>query len=382
MKSALAEDSEKSMSYQSTKDTHQVVCDMEKSCEAEKLHKQIQKDPQDNLQWTILAFTAALSAYFLSRQYGDSTGFRRALVLAVVIQMIRLVLFPINFLLTRYWTLPQYIGMSEEDIEIFLSPAPLPLESWLQKYDERKIIIRDSLQRKVPHILIILCELGSCCLFMRYFGASPSEVTTAAVTASTISCTIQTIVVSSKEKLSRSAWLSCTACFFICNRIRDGKLRYENNLVVTISSAWARIATNVTWWLLVLPFYHPSEASLLLAIMWVPLAIGDAMAEIIGGCFGTHFFEVYGFGEINRKTLEGVAGMFFSSVGSTLLCILRAWSQGGLVTFGLEEWCFWALVAATLATIAETFSPRGTDNFTIPMSSSFAFSLAGYLHAH
>ena len=42
-----------------------------------------------------------------------------------------------------------------------------------------------------------------------------------------------------------------------------------------------------------------------LQICWVPVAIGDSMAEIVGSIFGTHFFSVPGIGDINKKTWEG-----------------------------------------------------------------------------
>eukprot|EP00933_Yihiella_yeosuensis_P016319 TRINITY_DN13989_c0_g1_i1.p1 TRINITY_DN13989_c0_g1~~TRINITY_DN13989_c0_g1_i1.p1 ORF type:complete len:382 (+),score=34.48 TRINITY_DN13989_c0_g1_i1:146-1291(+) len=336
----------------------------------------------DKLQWLACGVTALLSTIFLAFQckYQGPAAVTRILLLAVSLQILRTTICLTNYFIARLWALPHYIGMTEDDILTFLSPGPLPLDRWLLKYDEGKIIVRDSLQRKIPHMLVILSELGIFCSLLRAGGGS-SEVTAASVASSTVSLVLQTLILTLKTTLSDSAWVYSTACLFVCNRIRDGRQRYENNLVVSMTNAWGRIVTNLTWWIVVLPFYDASEAPLLLLVLWFPLAVGDAMAEIIGGCFGRHFFEVYGLGDINRKTLEGVAGMWISSAICTYSVIFQAWSEGGLVTFGLFDWCWWALVATTLATLAETFSPRGTDNLTIPLSSALTFALAGALHA-
>jgi dolichol kinase len=83
-------------------------------------------------------------------------------------------------------------------------------------------------------------------------------------------------------------------------------------------------------------------------------------------------------GDINLKTLEGVAGMFLSTLASCVAAVLIAAHQGQLVSAPLPAWFFVALLVALVTTMAETWSPRATDNFTIPLSACavlFAFGL-------
>merc|ERR1740117_1579150 len=95
------------------------------------------------------------------------------------------------------------------------------------------------------------------------------------------------------------------------------------------------------------------------------------MAEIIGSVFGKTFFNVNGVGQINKKTVEGVVGMFVSVVCFSALSVLHCWHSGGLVTAGLTGWMALVIVLAAAVTCAETFSPRSSDNFTIPLTAGF-----------
>jgi dolichol kinase len=108
------------------------------------------------------------------------------------------------------------------------------------------------------------------------------------------------------------------------------------------------------------------------------VAVGDAFAEIIGSCFGSYEFEVLGVGEVNKKTLEGVLAMFITTLVSCVGAVWFADSRGDLINGNSASWLTVAALVSVLSTVMETFSPRSTDNFTIPLSGYFV--LRAYAH--
>ena len=104
----------------------------------------------------------------------------------------------------------------------------------------------------------------------------------------------------------------------------------------------------------------PAFGKAILNLIWIPLGIGDAAAGIAGVLFGKHEFEVMGLGEINRKSLEGCAGMFFATwlASASVAC---SWNV--LNSFNTHSFI---IVVALVMTAVETWTPRAFDNFTIP----------------
>lgn len=325
-----------------------------------------------------LFLTYAIAALCLYRSgvIDSRASAMKAFALIFILMFFRMFIVASNFVIGWKWVLPKFVGMSPEDVNTFIGPGNIPLPTWIEKYDERKFLIRDSLQRKIPHILIILAEIEISSKGLKYFGVTPGEVVFATVAHISFVIGVQTLAINYRNSMTLNAWIWTTALWFSCCRVRDGCYRYSNCLVVSVSNLWGRFITNMLWWHCVLPFFPESERTLLLQLVWMPLAIGDAMAEIIGGCFGKHFFEVCGAGEINKKTLEGVAAMWLSSAGSSWACVFIAWSKGDLASGSPAWWCLWVCASTTIATIAETWSPRGTDNLTIPLGTALMFLAA------
>lgn len=93
------------------------------------------------------------------------------------------------------------------------------------------------------------------------------------------------------------------------------------------------------------------------------------MAEVVGSFFGRLEFQVAGFGEINRKTVEGTAACW---IASWLSCwYVSAWTAFPAAAFSISVHWLNAL-SATVATIAEVISFRGTDNAFILFSVAWA----------
>ena len=91
------------------------------------------------------------------------------------------------------------------------------------------------------------------------------------------------------------------------------------------------------------------------------LAGGDGLADIIGRRYGGKSFGMGG----STKTLAGSLAMF---VGSALMSLALLGAFTLRMPFGLEAFLLPTLLLSLLATIVEALSPRGWDNYLIPLA--------------
>jgi phytol kinase len=99
----------------------------------------------------------------------------------------------------------------------------------------------------------------------------------------------------------------------------------------------------------------------------LPMAYGDASAAIVGEKYGKRQYHV-----LAKNSLEGSAAMFivsFLSIEASLLFFSTLYPLQ-LFTLTLA-----ALVAASVATVAEALSPLGFDNITVPLLGASVFLL-------
>ncbi len=97
----------------------------------------------------------------------------------------------------------------------------------------------------------------------------------------------------------------------------------------------------------------------------LPMAYGDALAALIGEKFGKRRYRVFA-----NKSLEGSIVMFLVSFLS-LTASLVFFSF--LYPLQFLNSVVAALVAAVVAVLAETLSPLGLDNLTVPLLSALTF---------
>jgi len=99
------------------------------------------------------------------------------------------------------------------------------------------------------------------------------------------------------------------------------------------------------------------------------LGICDPMAAIVGMGLKKNNHQIKIFGIATGKSLFGSAAFLISSFVISIIALYFNRGVFDLKTFGL------ALVVAVVSMLAEMFSRRGFDNFTIPVSVAFTLLL-------
>jgi dolichol kinase len=97
----------------------------------------------------------------------------------------------------------------------------------------------------------------------------------------------------------------------------------------------------------------------------LPMAYGDASAALIGEKYGKRTYRVFA-----RKSLEGSITMFLASFISFAVSLVFF---SVLYLFPVSKMMLAALGVALVATLAESLSPLGFDNITVPILSALTF---------
>jgi phytol kinase len=105
----------------------------------------------------------------------------------------------------------------------------------------------------------------------------------------------------------------------------------------------------------------------LIAAGVLPMAYGDAFAALIGEKYGKRHYRFFA-----KKSLEGSIAMFFASFIILSISLLYF---SLLYTFPIPNAVLAALGAAFVAALAESLSPLGFDNITVPILSVLTFLL-------
>ncbi|MBD2318760.1 diacylglycerol/polyprenol kinase family protein [Phormidium tenue] len=117
-------------------------------------------------------------------------------------------------------------------------------------------------------------------------------------------------------------------------------------------------------------FYYALSITILVALFWdqhpqyavigvMVMSWGDGMAALIGKRFGQHTFVHLG----NKRSFEGSFAMFATS----LIVMLGIFG----ITHGIQPRDLGvAIPVAAIAALLEAYSPGGTDNLSVPLSSA------------
>ena len=97
-----------------------------------------------------------------------------------------------------------------------------------------------------------------------------------------------------------------------------------------------------------------------------PMAYGDSLAALLGERYGRHKYRVF-----EKKSLEGSLGMFLGSFVSLGLAFLYFSLFYSFIFKPLVP----AFAIAALAAVVEGVSPKGFDNFAVPLVGAATFLL-------
>lgn len=252
------------------------------------------------------------------------------------------------------WALLRRAGMNSVECRLVFSNRKkhFSLDQLIEKYGDQKLRVIDGLPRKLSHFTVGFWQI----FIFNIFIQDTQLGMVGGLSYQVILLVLYIISYSSNKRFGLAGIL-----YGADARIRDGVYGRKNALVVKFA------------FLNLLPLYgielmaqgnFADTTNLLLfpSFVFLPLTIGDALGEIIGATWGKQKLRVWGIGQINRKSVLGTASVFLGSLVPLL----------GIVAFqGLSlHWWWLCLAVATATMVVELVSPRGTDNFFIPLGNA------------
>ena len=311
----------------------------------------------------------------------------------------------------------------------------LELAYYEEKFGDRPLKVADAFMRRGAHVGMIGSRLLIYMVLLplaaswgwQLEGAGPSGASKASAVASATALPLlcrSILIIENIDGIHRYLLMKSNSwagrVWFAGARIRDGTRGRLNYTLVSFMN-WPAFL-----WCLMLPSFilpvadnsdttaaadvstHlPAQRNAIVRLFF-SLAVqallwGDTAAEVVGSLFGRIHFPVWGFGEINVKTVEGVIACFVTNF-VTMVVVLFAFCPGGerkveinhstiyVLDFvepagtGVSEVAIpfrfpvMALLgwAAFVGCVAETVAPRGTDNIFITLG--VMVCLLGGLH--
>ena len=116
----------------------------------------------------------------------------------------------------------------------------------------------------------------------------------------------------------------------------------------------------------ILAFFFASDPYIVAAGI-LPMAYGDSTASYLGERYGKRIYNL-----LTRKSLEGSAAMF---VGSILSLTVGLAFFSVFYPLHISTLILATIATAIVTTLAESLSPRGLDNLTVPILGALTFLL-------
>jgi dolichol kinase len=154
------------------------------------------------------------------------------------------------------------------------------------------------------------------------------------------------------------------------SRVMDGSLARANCLLIT--TLWSAFKfVMVPLGAVLAARFPPATYAPLFIFIWGSYVAADASSEIVGSLFGKQKLQVWGMGDVNRKSIAGTVAGFVASLG---LCLSVA-----LAHELPAPWLVLAIVISLSTTLVELVSPRGTDDFTMATTNALICVAFGML---
>jgi len=247
-----------------------------------------------------------------------------------------------------------FVGFSKEERrDAFASRMDRPYDvgDLTARYSERRIRIADMIGRRGR--FITLGAAGMYYLYLQIGSRQDENFATAFLTDHLLDSVVGSWILLG---LYRSNGLLAAFFYGAQSRIMDGSLARANYLLIaTLWTAFKFVMVPIGAQLAVV--YPKDRFAAVFGLIWGTYLVTDACAEIFGSLFGRQTIQVWGIGDINRKSVAGILGGFFAAL--TLgISIVTAHGFG-------TSWFVLVIVLAVSNTALELYSPRGTDDFTM-----------------
>jgi hypothetical protein len=324
-----------------------------------------------------LAFTVALTAlwlFFVLTQRDAGIFFRQYNVDKETLQRIFFGFVFFSILWGVVWwgikaaLLRYFVGFTREETRAAFGSRmgePYDLAALLGKYSERRIRIADMIGRRGRFIAL---AFGG---FYYLYGRVAAEPTPGFLTASLQDSLFDAVVFNwvglalyySSGFLGRMFWGAQS-------RIMDGTLGRANCLLIT--TLWTAFKfVMVPIGMMLSARFPPETYAVVFALIWGTYVVSDALSEIVGSLFGKQQLQVWGMGDVNRKSVAGTVAAFAGALAVGL---------GVVLAHGLPaSWIALAVVIAASNTAVELYSPRGTDDFTMATTNALICLAFGVL---
>lgn len=253
----------------------------------------------------------------------------------------------------RRWLLV-YKGFDQSEIDWVFHHRnkDFPLDEMRAHHASPILRFCDGIPRKSNHILTTLFNL----LYVSFILTDDTLRMQTAIIGQILNIIVSFLVFRSDGGLAIPFYGSSS-------RIRDGLWGRLNLIVVRVVGliTLVLVASLLSFMRASLDLSEKEEA-LLLVYIYIPTALGDAAGEVIGSLYGKLEFKVWGIGEVNKKTVEGTSSVFaFSFV--PMLVLAAMYDAAGFSWLRV----LLALIVSVQSTFFEVMSPRGTDNWTLPV---------------
>jgi len=180
------------------------------------------------------------------------------------------------------------------------------------KYGERQLKVVDALNRRAGHVALFSAR----CLWYFALLRNVPTMFRCAIVCELIPCLLKIYY----EKMpldDKTSGNILGRIFFAGMRVRDGNLARLNGITISAFGYLGMV------WTCMLPFLFGLDdltGRFFFVLSMQGLIWGDAMAELVGSFFGRLQFPVYGMGEINYKTVEGVVACWLANFFAMWLC--------------------------------------------------------------
>jgi dolichol kinase len=256
--------------------------------------------------------------------------------------------------LVRAGLLRRVAGFSKEELKVVFGSRmdqPFDVRAFIGSRSERRVRIIDMIGRRGR--FVTLGALGFFLLYLQIQKDPKPGFLTLLIQNSLFEAVVFSWLALA---LYYSSGFVARMFYGAQSRIMDGTLARANCLLITtLWSAFKFVMVPIGARLEA--HFPPTAFAAVFIIIWGSYLAGDAASEIVGSTIGRQKLQVWGMGDVNRKSIAGTVACF---VVSFVLCA---------VVVGVNHlpaaWLGLGLVISVSNTALELFSPRGTDDFTM-----------------